>query len=239
MPPTTPHYDLVVIGAGPGGVAAADTAALMGKKVALIERNPAVGGAAVNTGTIPSKTLRETALAIAGVKARALFGVDVSVRRQAKVEDLMRHERVVKWSEAHQMRTLLDRYGVATYHGTGRFLDAHTVRVDRPIPPGGHTDLRADKIVIAIGSLPVRPAVFPFEHSKVHDSDELLYITQIPRSLAVIGAGVIGSEYACMFAALGVRVHLIDGRDTLLPFLAPDLSGGLQTAMEREGVVFW
>jgi NAD(P) transhydrogenase len=239
MPPAALHYDLVVIGAGPGGVAAADTAALLGKKVALIERHAAVGGAAVNTGTIPSKTLRETALAISGVKSRALFGVDVSVRRQAKIEDLMRHERVVKSSEAHQMRTLLDRYGVMTYRGTGRFLDPNTVRVAHPSPPGGHTDLRADKIIIAIGSIPMRPPVFPFENSKVHDSDELLYITQIPRSLAVIGAGVIGSEYACMFAALGVRVHLIDGRDVLLPFLDADLSQALKAAMERQGIVFW
>src|SRR5262249_55207810 len=141
-------YDLIVIGAGPGGVAAADTAALLGKKVAVVERNPAVGGAAVNTGTIPSKTLRETALALAGGKARARIGGDVRVRREAKIEDLMHHERVVPASEAHQMRTLLDRYGVAVYRGTGRFLDPHTVRVAHPAPPGGFTDLRAEKIVV-------------------------------------------------------------------------------------------
>ncbi len=236
--PSENEYDLIVIGAGPGGVAAADTAALLGKRVAIVERHGAVGGAAVNTGTIPSKTLREVALAIAGVKARALIGVDVSVRREAKIEDLLRHERVVTASEAYQMRTLLDRYGVTVYQGTGRFLDPHTVRVSRPTPPGGHFDLRAEKIVIAIGSTPVRPAVFPFEHSRIHDSDELLYITSIPRSLAVIGGGVIGSEYACMFAALGVRVHLIDGRDVLLPFLDPDLSHALAQAMEKQGIVF-
>ncbi len=237
--PAVQNYDLIVIGAGPGGVAAADTAALLGKRVAVVERHPVCGGAAVNTGTIPSKTLRETAVAISGVKARAIFGVDVSVRREAKIEDLMRHERVVKASEAHQMRTLLDRYGVMVYRGSGKFLDPNTVRVTHPAPPGGHTDLRADKIVIAIGSIPVRPEVFPFSHPKVHDSDELLYITSIPRSLAVVGAGVIGSEYACMFAALGVRVHLIDGRDVLLPFLDADLSEALKKAMERQGIVFW
>lgn len=236
--PTATEYDLIVIGAGPGGVAAADTAALLGKRVAIVERQAAVGGAAVNTGTIPSKTLREVALAIAGVKARQLIGVDVSVRHQAKIEDLVRHERVVKASEAHQIRTLLDRYGVTVVRGTGKFLDPHTVRVARPNPPGGFLDLRAEKIVVAIGSCPVRPAVFPFEHARIHDSDELLYITTIPRSLAVIGAGVIGSEYACMFAALGVRVHLIDGRNVLLPFLDPDLSTALMHAMEQQGIVF-
>lgn len=236
--PGAQQFDLIVIGAGPGGVAAADTAALLGKRVALVEKNAVVGGAAVNTGTIPSKTLRETALAIAGVKARALIGVDVAVRRQARIEDLVRHERVVKASEAYQMRTLLDRYGVTVLRGTGSFVDPHTVRIAQSVPPGGFTDLHADKVVIAIGSMPVRPAVFPFEHPRVHDSDELLYITSIPRSLAVVGAGVIGSEYACMFAALGVRVHLIDGRDTLLPFLDADLSQSLREAMERQGIVF-
>jgi NAD(P) transhydrogenase len=238
MPPTK-YFDLIVIGAGPGGVAAADTAALLGKRVALIEKCPAVGGAAVNTGTIPSKTLRETALAISGVKSRALIGLDVSVRREAKVEDLLRHERHVTASEARQMRTLLDRYGVTVIRGTGKFLDPNTVRVTHPSPPGGFTDLRAEKTIIAIGSMPVRPSVFPFEHARIHDSDELLYITSIPRSLGVVGAGVIGSEYACMFAALGVRVHLIDGRDVLLPFLDPELSESLKTAMERQGIVFW
>jgi NAD(P) transhydrogenase len=136
------------------------------------------------------------------------------------------------------MRTLLDRYGVTVYQGTGRFLDAHTVRVTRPNPPGGCFDLRAEKIVIAIGSCPMRPAVFPFDHPRVHDSDELLYITSIPLSLAVIGAGVIGSEYACTFAALGVRVHVIDGRNVILPFLDPDLSRALAQAMEHQGIVF-
>ncbi|MFM8271431.1 MAG: Si-specific NAD(P)(+) transhydrogenase [Gemmata sp.] len=237
MPPVN-EYDLIVIGAGPGGVAAADTAALLGKRVALVERSSAVGGAAVNTGTIPSKTLREVALAIAGVKARQLIGVDVSVRRQAKIEDLLRHERAVKASEAHQMRTLLDRYGVTVIQGDGRFADPHTVRVTRPTPPGGELDLKAEKVVIATGSCPVRPPVFPFEHARVHDSDELLFITSIPRSLAVIGGGVIGSEYACMFAALGVRVHLIDGRNALMPFLDPELSFALAESMERQGVVF-
>jgi NAD(P) transhydrogenase len=127
---------------------------------------------------------------------------------------------------------------VEVFQGTGKFLDPNTVRVTHTAPRG-YTDLRAEKVVIAIGSMPMRPTVFPFEHPKIHDSDELLYITSIPRSLAVIGAGVIGSEYACMFAALGVRVHLIDGRDVLLPFLDADLSEALKTAMERQGIVFW
>lgn len=236
--PDIQEFDAIVIGAGPAGCAAANTAALLGKTVAVVEKNPAVGGAAVNTGTIPSKTLRETALAFSGLKARALYGVDLSLRREATVDDFLRHERQVRAVEAAQSRHLLDRFGVKFVLGTGSFADPHTVKVVHPSPPGGTSLLRAQKVVIAIGSSPSRPAQFPFWHNRVHDSDELLYITAMPRSLAVIGAGVIGSEYACTFATLGTRVHLIDGRDALLPFLDPDLSRALAAAMEQQGVVF-
>lgn len=232
------EFDVVVIGAGPAGCAAAITAAMFGKTVAVVERNPVVGGAAVNTGTIPSKTLRETALALSGLKARALYGVDLSLRREATVDDFLRHERQVRTVESAQSRHLLDRFGVAVVQGTGSFADPNTVKVGRPTPPGGYTLLKGDKIIVAIGSAPARPPQFPFQHSRVHDSDELLFLTAMPRSLAVIGAGVIGSEYACMFATLGTRVHLIDGRDSLLPFLDADLSKALAAAMTRQGVVF-
>jgi NAD(P) transhydrogenase len=233
------QFDLIVIGAGPAGCAAANTAAMLGKKVALVERNAAVGGAAINTGTIPSKTLRETALALSGIKARSLYGIDLSLRREANVDDFLKHERQVRAVEAAQTRHLLDRFGVTVIQGTGCFADPHTVKVTHPLQSGACSLLlKAETIIIAIGSSPSRPTLFPFEHSRVHDSDELLFITAMPRSLAVIGAGVIGSEYACMFAALGTRVHLIDGRDSLLPFLDPDLSKALADAMEKQGVVF-
>ncbi len=238
MPTPVQEFDVVVIGAGPGGLAAANTASLLGKKVALVERNATVGGAAINTGTIPSKTLRETALAFSGLKARALYGVDLSLRREATVDDFLRHERQVRTVEAAQSRHLLERFGVTLLQGSGSFADAKTVKVVHPSPPGGTTLLRAQKIIIAIGSAPSRPSLFPFEHNRVHDSDELLYLTAMPRSLAVIGAGVIGSEYACMFSTLGTRVHLIDGRDSLLPFLDHDLSKALASAMTKQGVVF-
>jgi NAD(P) transhydrogenase len=232
-------FDLVVIGAGPGGAAAAEAAALLGRKVAVVEAHPAIGGAAVNTGTLPSKTLRETALALSGVRSRALTGLDFSLRRGLTVNDLLQHEKEVTATEAVQLRSRLDAYGVTVVHGTGSFADPHTVRVARPTPPGGDLLLRGEKVLIAIGSAPVRPTLFPFHSPRVHDSDELLYITALPKSLAVVGAGVIGSEYACMFAALGTRVHLIDGRDTLLPFLDPDLSAALTGAMAKAGIRFW
>ena len=150
---TPAAFDIVIIGAGPAGQKAAIQGAKAGKRVALLERERGIGGSCVYRGTIPSKTLREVALAIAGVKARQLIGVDVSVRRQAKIEDLLRHERAVKASEAHQMRTLLDRYGVTVIQGDGRFADPHTVRVTRPTPPGGELDLKAEKVVINPGDV--------------------------------------------------------------------------------------
>src|SRR5262249_51786685 len=146
------EFDLIVIGAGPAGCAAANTAALLGKKVALIEKNPAVGGAAINTRTIPSKTLRETALAMSALKARALYGIDLSLRREATVDDFLKHERQVRMVEAAQSRQLLDRFGVSIVLGTGSFVDPHTVKVTHPTPPGGCSLLRSEKIVVAIGS---------------------------------------------------------------------------------------
>jgi NAD(P) transhydrogenase len=232
----TQCFDVVVLGAGPAGKAAAVTATLLGKRVAIIEKLPVVGGAAVNTGTVPSKTLRETALALSGLRARDLYGVDLSLRRSATVDDLLRHERTVTSSEREQYRQLLDRYGVTIVHGTGRFLDPHTVGVVHA--DGSETQFRAETIVIAIGSVPIRPPGLPFEHPRVHDSDELVDLHVLPRSLAIVGAGVIGSEYACMFTVLGVPTYLIDSRDVLLPFLDAELSAALHAAMIDLGVRF-
>jgi NAD(P) transhydrogenase len=230
--PEPEAFDVVVIGAGPAGVNAAVTAALEGKRVAVAEKARAVGGAAINTGTVPSKTLRETALALSGLLTRDLYGVDLSLRRECTVADLLRHERAVMATEQTQMAGLLTGYGVTIVHGAARFVDSHTVAV------GDDRLLRGEAIVIAIGSKPVRPDAFPFESPKVHDSDELVNLGEIPKTMAVVGAGVIGAEYACMFAALGVKVHLIDGRDSLLPFLDLEVSQALTKAMTDLGIVF-
>jgi NAD(P) transhydrogenase len=232
----THAFDLVVIGAGPAGESAAVTAALLGKAVGVVERATALGGAAINTGTVPSKTLRETALALSGLRTRDLYGVDLSLRRSATIEEFLRHERKVKTTEREQSNRLFEQYGVKVFHGTGSFVDPHTVRVAPD--EGPEVQLRGDKIVIAVGSAPVRPPGLPFEHNRLHDSDELVDLYRLPQTLAVVGAGVIGCEYACTFAALGVPTTLIDGRDILLPFLDPEVSAALRTAMERLGVRF-
>lgn len=234
--PDPAAYDLIVLGAGPAGETAAATAALLGKRVAVVERGPHCGGAAVNTGTLPSKTLRETAVALSGLRTRDLYGVDLSLRRGATIEDFLRHERAVTAGERGQISDRLARLGVTVVHGAGRFTDPHTVRVTPTDPAGEETYLQADTAVIAVGSAPVRPPGFPFEHPCVHDSDELVDLYALPKSLAVVGAGVIGAEYACTFAALGVETHLLDGRDKLLPFLDADLSASLEAAIRRLGV---
>ncbi len=225
-------YDLVVIGGGPAGVAGANTAAVFGKRVALVEKCPAIGGAGINTGTIPSKTLRETALALSGWRSRKLFGVDLSLRREVTIADFMCHERFVTAFERKRMEARLQMSKVTTFHGSANFIDAHTVHVAPDLL------LHGDVILIATGSSPVRPPEFPFQHPRVHDSDEILELGVLPKTLAVVGAGVIGAEYACTFAALGVEVHLIDGRDSLLSFLDHEVSKIIEQAMVANGVHF-
>lgn len=225
-------FNLIVIGGGPAGICGATAAGIFGKRVALVEKLDAVGGAGINTGTIPSKTLRETALALSGVRSRKLFGVDLSLRREATVADFMRHQGNVAAHERRRREEQMRTYNVETFRGAATFVDPKTVRV----PPD--TLLRGEKILIATGSSPVRPAEFPFEHPRVHDSDEILEIGVLPKTLAVIGAGVIGAEYAGTFNALGVEVHLIDGRDALLGFLDREISENIQRAMTAAGVHF-
>jgi NAD(P) transhydrogenase len=231
------EFDLVVIGSGPAGELGAVTAAMFGKRVAVLEKAPHVGGASANTGTLPSKTLRETALAISGLHARDLYGVDLSIRREATIADLMYHERHVTANARERIRRNLTTGPIELIRGAARFVDPHTVAVT-PTSTGqaaldAERRLRGEFLLIATGSSPLRPAMFPFGDARVHDSDEILRLERLPRSLAVVGAGVIGSEYACTFAALGVPTTVIDGRAELLPFLDRDLSAALESAMRE------
>jgi NAD(P) transhydrogenase len=229
-------FDLVVLGAGPAGTSGAAAGGLLGKKVALVEKEALVGGAGANTGTIPSKTLRETALMLSGWRSRRLLGVDLSLRREATIADFMCHEKQVTESERQRVKARLALRNVTTLHGTASFVDAYTIRI--VCTDGAETLIRGEKILIATGSSPLRPPEFPFEDDRVHDSNEILELKVLPKKLIVIGGGVIGSEYAGTFAALGVDVLLVDGRDTLMPFLDPEISLGLVEAMTANGVRF-
>jgi len=230
----TETFDVVVIGGGPAGVNGALTAAMMGAKTVLIDREADLGGAGINTGTIPSKTLRETALALSGIRSRRLHGVDLSLRREASVADFTRHRDNVMVGERERVGSRLQHLGVDRRRGAATFVDPHTLRVSGG--EGGVASLRGDIVLIATGSSPFRPADFPFEHPHVHDSNEILEIGMLPRVLIVVGAGVIGCEYASTFAALGTEVHLIDGRPSLLPFLDGEISRALTAAIASLGV---
>lgn len=229
-------YDFVVVGAGPAGATGAFAAALLGRRVAMIERCPEIGGAGINTGTLPSKTLRETALALSGLKARQLYGVDLSLRREATIQDFMYHEQRVTSTERSRIMTQLRQAGVTVVHGGARFEDPHTLIADRGAE--GILRLHGDRILLATGSSPVRPPEFDFTDPRVHDSNEILELPRLPKSLAVVGAGVVGSEYACTFRALGTEVHLVDGREALLTFLDAEMSAALAAAMASNGIQF-
>jgi NAD(P) transhydrogenase len=228
-------FDLVVIGSGPAGEKGALTAAFFGKSVAVIEKSALVGGAVANTGTLPSKTLRETSLALSGFRARELHGVDLSLGREATVYDFMHHEKSVTAFERARILHYLERLHVKLIHGQATFVDPHVLRVTGP---DGDCLVRGGTILVATGSSPYQPPEFAFPDDRICDSDEVLQLKRLPRSMIVIGAGVIGSEYACTFATLGARIHVVDGRDRLLSFLDAEVSRELAAAMERLGIVF-
>jgi NAD(P) transhydrogenase len=227
-------YDLVVIGSGPAGEKGAAQAAYFGKRVAIVERAPAPGGAAVHTGTLPSKTLRETALFLSGHRQAELYGITVSLDRRLAVPRLMSSKDHVIDSEVERIRWNLDRHRVEYLRGAARLADAHTVEV---VSGEGETRrVTAEFILIATGSTPHHPPEIPFDDPDVDDSDSILRMDRLPESLAVIGAGVIGCEYASMFAALGAKVTLIEPRNELLSFLDADMSEALRVALISNGI---
>jgi NAD(P) transhydrogenase len=227
-------YDLIVLGSGPAGEKGAAQAAYFGKKVAVVEREPHMGGAAANTGTLPSKTLRETSLMLSGFRARGLYGVDLSLRRQATVRDFLHREQHVVEAERERVSANVTRHHIEVFKGVGSFVDSHTIRVDSE-----HSEsvfLQGDIILIATGSSPRAPDLFPRDHPNIYNSDTILRLHDMPRSLIVMGGGVIGCEYACTFAALDVNVSLIDGRDVLLGFLDREVSIALRDRMSKLGI---
>jgi NAD(P) transhydrogenase len=237
------RYDLVVIGAGPAGEKGAAQAAYFGKRVAIVEATPHLGGAGVNTGTIPSKALRETALYFSRFRQRGLYGVDDTIDvstarpssrssglRDLEVRDWMYREQEVVRSLREVVRENIERHAIEIIHGRASFEDAHTLRVT-PLEGGPDVLLAADVVLIATGSVPSRGRDVPFDDERFYDSDDILEMRRMPQSMAVVGAGVIGCEYATTFAALGVEVTLIDGRERLLPFLDAEVSERLRMAM--------
>ena len=230
----TTHYDLIVIGSGPGGEKGAAQAAYFSKKVAIIERTPYLGGAGINTGTIPSKTLRETALYFSGLLQRGLYGIDYSLKDHMTVADFMHREKAVVNREHEIIQRNLDRHKIEVFWGEGSLKDAHTVNVHTA--DGTDVELEADIILIATGSSPFHPPDIPFDGQLIFDSDTILRMEFIPKTLAVVGGGVIGCEYASVFATLGVQVTLIEGRDQILPFVDQEIVARLIDQLKKLNV---
>jgi len=227
-------YDVVVIGSGPAGENGAVQAALLGKRVALIEKEAVPGGAAANTGTIPSKALRETALAIQQARSRGAHGIEVRVSGQVTVPELMGRRGLVTGREHSRIRNALNRAGVEQLRGVASFVDPHTIRVE--VPDGGSQEIKADVVLLATGTRPTHPPQYTFDHVRVYDSDSILNLDRVPRSLAILGGGVAGCEYASIFAALGVNVSIIDSKDRLLPWLDAELSLAMQDLFSMAGI---
>jgi NAD(P) transhydrogenase len=228
-------YDLLVIGAGPAGQKAAIQTAKLGRRAAVVERAQ-VGGVCVMTGTIPSKTLRETVLYLTGLNQRAVYGPSYRVKDVITVEDLrVRAEHVIS-RECEIIRDQLARNHVAVIGGRARFIDPHTVAVTE----GGAAERRVSAafVVVATGTRPARPPSVAFDERTVLDSDSLLRLDRIPRSLIVVGAGVIGMEYASTFATLGSHVTVVDRRPRLLGFCDEEIVEALQYHLRDLGVLF-
>jgi len=227
-------YDLLVIGSGPAGQRGAIQAAKLGKRVALIEKKEAIGGVSVHSGTIPSKTLREVALYLSGYRQRAFYGQGYRLRDSLSVRDLTQRLSMTLQREIDVMTDQLRRNRVEVIRGLASFVDPHRLLVERR--NAADLEISADNILIATGTKPYRPPTVPFDGKTVIDSDELLDIDDLPRTMTVVGAGVIGLEYASIFSSIDIKVTLLDRRETMLDFVDQEIVQTLVHDLRERGV---
>ena len=230
------RFDLVVLGSGPAGQKAAIQAAKVGASVAVVERRDTIGGVCANTGTIPSKTLREAAIYLTGLSERGLYGQSYRVKDEITIEDLIWRTQQVMTREVDVIRNQLARNHIRVLPGQGRLADANHVEVSDL--QGGLRTVQADRIVIATGTTPAHPPGVEFDEATILDSDGILLMSRIPSTLVVVGAGVIGIEYASIFAALGTRVTVVEKRERLLEFCDNQMVEALQYYLRDLGLVF-
>jgi NAD(P) transhydrogenase len=229
-------FDLLVIGSGPGGQKAAIAAAKLDRRVAIVERPDMIGGVCLNTGTIPSKTLREAVLYLTGLDQREMYGQSYRVKDDITIADLAARTRHVVGRENDVVRSQLSRNRVAVLSGTARFADPNAIEVNDA--DGRVRKVSAEKIVIATGTKPARPASVAFDERTVMDSDGIIHLERVPRSMVVAGAGVIGIEYASMFAALGTKVTVVEQRDRMLEFCDLEVVEALKYHLRDLAVTF-
>lgn len=228
------NFDLLVIGSGPGGQRAAIQAAKLGKTVAVAERREIVGGVTAHTGTIPSKTMREAVLYLSGWKEKGFYGQGYQVKDEITAGDVLHRLNATVNQQIEIIKHQLRRNRVKVLTGTGAFLDPHTISVTNDAGEEAH--YKADNIVIATGTVPHRPDTIRFDEHRIIDSDGILGIEEIPGTMTVIGAGVIGVEYASIFSALDTRVTLIDARETMLDFVDKDVVAEFQHDLQNRGI---
>jgi len=233
---TDRDFELLVIGSGPAGQKAAVQAAKLGKRVGLVERRHMVGGVCVNTGTIPSKTLREAVVYLTGLSQREMYGASYRVKADITIADLVQRTSRVIEREIDVIRDQMQRNHIELIVGNARFVDPHTLDVN--VGDGGSRLVTADRVVIAVGTRPARPDDVEFDERTIIDSDGLLNMERIPASLVVVGAGVIGIEYASMLAAVGTKVTVVEKRPRLLEFCDDEIVEGLTHHLRESGVVF-
>ncbi|GAA2726748.1 Si-specific NAD(P)(+) transhydrogenase [Actinocorallia aurantiaca] len=229
-------FDLLVLGSGPGGQKAAIAAAKLGRRAAVVEKRDMLGGVCINTGTIPSKTLREAVLYLTGLNQRELYGQNYRVKDEITVGDLGMRTRHVIGREIQVIRSQLTRNRVTLMQGTGRFLDGHTIGVLDET--GEEKKVTAAKVVIATGTTPARPDSVEFDDRTVVDSDAILHLDRVPDTMVVVGAGVIGIEYASMFAALGTKVTVVERRERMLEFCDLEIVEALKYHLRDLAVTF-
>ncbi|HLV88287.1 MAG TPA: Si-specific NAD(P)(+) transhydrogenase [Candidatus Sulfotelmatobacter sp.] len=229
------EFDLIVIGSGPAGQKGAICAAKLRKKVAIIDRKRAIGGVCVHTGTIPSKTLREAVLYLSGFRQRTFYGRSYMVKDRISMSDLTFRAEMVMAREIEVIKDQLHRNWVTTFEGEARFINPHTIEVR------GESEshiIRGQHILIACGTRPAHNSEAPVDGSRIVDPDQLLKLEEVPRELIVVGAGIIGLEYASMFAALGVKVTVLDARPVLLDFLDREMVESIGFHLRQLGTVF-
>jgi NAD(P) transhydrogenase len=231
----TENYDLIVIGAGPAGETGAAKVAQYGKRVALIEREPYLGGAGINTGTVPSKTLRESALYFSGLQQRGLFGIDYSLKENLTIKDFMYRERTVVEKEREMIAQHIRYEKIVLIQGDASLKDEHTVWIKTA---KSEKEISGEVILIATGSSPHHPPEIPFDGGLIFDSDTILNMKKIPKTMAVIGGGVIGTEYASIFTALGIHVTLIEPRGRIVSFVDSEIAKRLTDQLTQLGLNF-
>jgi NAD(P) transhydrogenase len=230
-------YDLLVIGSGPGGQKAAIAAAKLGRRVAIVDKRDMIGGVCINTGTIPSKTLREAVLYLTGLSQREMYGQSYRLKEDITVADLSARTRHVIGREIDVIRSQLGRNRVQVLTGLASFLDPHTVGIIGA-DDNEERRVRAERIIVATGTRPARPSSVDFDGRTVVDSDQILSLDHLPGSMVVVGAGVIGIEYASMFAALGTKVTVVERRDRMLEFCDLEIIEALKYHLRDLAVTF-